>query len=124
MSELEDEFLFHCKAAGLPEPVREYKFAAALNGRRWRADFAWLEIYPVVLVEIEGGTHKESRHTREPGFSDDCRKYNFCACAGYRLLRFSADMVRSGEALALCEEVLRGQRALPAPQPYQRSALI
>ena len=39
-----------CRAAGLPEPIPEYKFHPL---RRWRADYCW----PIhkVIVEIEGG---------------------------------------------------------------------
>jgi hypothetical protein len=38
------------RAAGLPEPIREYRFAPS---RRWRFDFAWPAA--MLAVEVEGG---------------------------------------------------------------------
>jgi hypothetical protein len=38
----------------------------------------------------------------------DIPKYNRAAELGYRLVRFTGDMVRSGEAVALIERMLRG----------------
>lgn len=49
-SDLEQLFAFQVKAAGLPEPEREYR---AIKGRKFRFDFAWVE--RKLLVEVNGG---------------------------------------------------------------------
>ena len=74
MSTLETILKFHIDAAGLPEPVREFKFHPT---RRWRFDFAWPD--HKVAAEVEGGTWTGGRHTRGSGFEKDCHKYNAAA---------------------------------------------
>ena len=88
-------------AAGLPRPEREHRFAPP---RRWRFDFAW----PVrrIAAEVEGGTWSRGRHVRGRGFEADCEKYNAAALAGWRVLRFTGDMVEDGRALGTIEEAL------------------
>jgi len=104
-SPLEAELLGQIRLCGLPEPVPQWRFAYP---RRWLADFA----YPdhMLLIEVEGGIYTGGRHVRAVGFRQDCRKYNRAVELGLRVLRFTADMVRSGEALALIERVLRGHK--------------
>lgn len=48
--------------AGLPEPVREFRFHPV---RGWRADFAWPE--HKLLLEIEGGFGYKQRATTAKG---------------------------------------------------------
>lgn len=79
---------------------REYRFDPS---RRWRADFY---IAPSLLVEVEGGTWSGGRHTSGVGYRNDAIKYNAAVLKGFRVLRFTADMVRDG-ALATIEEALR-----------------
>ena len=73
-----------CRAAGIPEPIPEYKFHQL---RRWRADYCW----PIhkVIVEIEGGVWTQGRHTRGAGFLADMAKYNQAALLGYAVLRYT-----------------------------------
>ena len=76
--------------------TREHKFLAR---RRFRFDFA-LHI-PRIAVEIDGGVHvvrKQWRADREKG--------NLATAAGWRVLHFRPDQVRSGEALDLLTLVL------------------
>lgn len=96
-----DALLFQLRAAGLPEPEREWRF---LPGRRYRIDLA----YPNRrwAIECEGGVWVNGRHTRPSGYLGDMRKYNELAIAGWRLLRVTPDMIERGEALALVERVL------------------
>ena len=61
----------------------------------------------IIVVEVEGGTWAKGRHTRGKGFENDCRKYNSAALLGYRVLRFTTNMVNSGEALKVIKEVLQ-----------------
>jgi very-short-patch-repair endonuclease len=90
----EELFAIHLKSYGISF-VREYVFS---ESRRWRFDFAW----PTwkLAVEVEGGTKfGKSRHSRGSGFVNDCRKYNAAALDGWRVLRFTTEMVESGEAI-------------------------
>lgn len=98
MSALEDTLLFHIRAVGLPEPEREYKFHPV---RRWRFDFAWPD--KMLAVEAEGGTWSRGRHTRGGGFAKDCEKYNEAALLGWCVLRFTADTIKSGQAISTIE---------------------
>ena len=100
MSALEETLLFQIRAAGLPEPEWEYRFCE----RRWRFDFAWPS--QQIAVEVEGGTWVQGRHSRGSGFAADCEKYNKAAILGWTVLRFTGDMITSGEALQTIEEVL------------------
>jgi len=110
MSEIEDELSWQIHAAELPKPHREYTFMA---GRRWRFDFAWtMNDDAWIAVEIEGGTWSGGRHTRGYGFEADCEKYNEAALRGWRVLRFTADMVRDGRALATIEKTFEAIRIL------------
>jgi len=72
------------------------------EGRKWRFDFA----FPNQLaVEIDGGNHMArvvngkpvaiGRHTK----AADYQKLNQAALDGWRVMRFTTQMVRSGEAI-------------------------
>lgn len=102
MSALEDLFALHCRAAKLPEPVREHVFAYP---RRFRFDFCWPDRR--VAAEIDGGTWTKSRHTTGAGFEKDCEKTNLAALNGWRVFRFTGGMVRSGAAIATVIEALK-----------------
>ena len=103
MSDLEETMAWHLKAAGLPEPVREYRFAAPI-GRAWRFDFAWPD--RKVALEVEGGTWVNGAHNRGAHFESDAEKYNSAALLGWTVLRVTAAMVNDGRALALVERAL------------------
>jgi very-short-patch-repair endonuclease len=90
--------LLHLRAAGLPEPFREYRFAPP---RRWRFDFAWPAA--MLAVEVEGGAWIYGRHVRGRGFEADCEKYNAATLLGWRVLRFTPVMVENGAALCAVE---------------------
>lgn len=93
-SALEEAFAVQLRAAGLPEPVREYRFAPP---RRWRADFAFPELK--ILIECEGGGWVNGRHSRGAGFEADMEKYNAASMLGWTVLRFSGSAIKSGDAL-------------------------
>lgn len=94
MSKAEEEFALHLRADCVAHE-REYPFAKSI-GRKWRADFF---VYPDLLVEIEGGAWSGGRHTRGSGFTKDIEKYNCATHLGYRLLRYTPDMVSKGLAI-------------------------
>lgn len=111
MSDLEEQFALQLAALGVPEPVREYRFAPP---RRWPADFAWPDVW--LLVEIEGGTWSRGRHVRGAGYARDVEKYNAAVMAGWRVLRYTGDHVRSGHAAREVAEVLARKGAENAPE--------
>ena len=111
MSELEERFAIQIALCSLPEPEREYRFAAVHVGlgpgvrgrlteaglRDWRFDFAWPA--HMLAVEVEGGTWVQGRHSRGAGYRSDCEKYNAATAMGWRVYRFTSGMFCDGEAI-------------------------
>jgi hypothetical protein len=97
--------LVQLRAAHLPAPTLEYRFAPP---RRWRFDLAFIDAR--LAVEIEGGVFLPagSRHTRGAGFRNDVCKYAEATVLGWRVLRILPEHVRSGQALDWIERALRG----------------
>ncbi len=81
--------------------IREYRFDPL---RRWRIDLAFPGL--MLAVEIDGGAFTEGRHTRGVGFVKDMEKSNALTLAGWRLLRFTPEQVRKGEALEVVLKAL------------------
>ena len=98
---IEDRLAWHIKTWGLPAPEREYRFDSV---RRWRFDFAWPAF--LVAAEVEGLTREGGRHQRMAGFEADAEKYIAAQLAGWTVLRFTARMVRSAEAVRAIEVAL------------------
>ena len=97
----EAEFALHCRAYGLA-PESEWAFA---KDRKWRFDYVFPDA--MVAVEIEGGTRNGGRHNRHDGFEKDAAKYNEAAILGWKVLRFTSEMVKRGDAI---DTVLRALR--------------
>ena len=94
-SSLEDLMLFHLRLGGRAELFeQEFKFDAK---RRWRFDFA--DPWHKIAIEVEGGSWVSGSHTRGSRFSKDCEKYNAAALAGWKVLRFTGEMIRDGRAM-------------------------
>lgn len=75
--------------SSLPMPEQEYRFHKV---RRWKFDFCWPEYK--VAVECEGGSWlPKARHTSGVGFRGDCGKYNMATKLGWRVLRYTPDMI-------------------------------
>lgn len=90
-----------CRAAGLPEPVAECRFAPP---RRWRFDFSWPA--QKVALEVEGGVWTRGRHTRGAGYLTDMVKYNRAAILGWCVLRCTPATLRSEATFTLIREAL------------------
>jgi hypothetical protein len=114
MSEKTDyvaKLAFQIRAAGLPAPVREYRF---FPKRMWRADFAFPN--QMLLIEYEGGlfvrTQKNGQsigwHQSTQRMLGDMEKYNAAAMLGFRVLRYTASHVKSGQAVKEIEQALKG----------------
>lgn len=69
--------------------IREYKFHPK---RKWMADFAIPN--KSVLIEYEGGTWSGGRHIRALGYKNDCEKYNAAQICGWRVLRYTSDIIK------------------------------
>jgi len=85
---------------GLPEPVREHRFAPP---RRWRFDFAW--IAERVACEVEGGAFSGG-HKRYKAYESDCEKQNEAMLQGWRVLRVTPAMVDDGRAIEVIRKAL------------------
>lgn len=73
-----------------PELEPEHQFS---DSRKWAFDYAEAQV--LVAIELEGGTWLPGggRHNRAKGYSDDCQKYNSATHLGWRLFRFTSDML-------------------------------
>jgi len=110
-SPLEQRLAMHLDAAGIPY-VREVE--PFFPAKRWRFDFLVGEAKPDkrrVLVECEGQIWKIGAHSSGKGITRDIRKANMCAVHGLILLRFTDEMIKSGEALTIIEQALGGTDA-------------
>lgn len=103
-SDLEATFALQLRSLGVPEPEREYVFALAELGRRWRFDFAWPDA--MLAVELEGGVWSQGRHLRGAGFIADCAKYNAATRLGWWLLRFTRQSVDDWSGAEMVKEML------------------
>lgn len=88
MTRLEMVMLNRIERAGLPTPEREYRFHPI---RKWRFDFAYSK--KKIAIECEGAVWSRGRHTRGAGFIGDCQKYNAAQLLGWKVLRYSSDMI-------------------------------
>ena len=79
--------------------------------RRFRFDFL---LAGDLIIEVEGGTWSGGRHTSGVGFRSDCQKYNMALELGYRVLRYTTDMVTRGEAIAQVERIVATESAYEA----------
>jgi very-short-patch-repair endonuclease len=100
VSKGEERFAAQLDAAGIGYE-RELML---IPGRRFRFDF--LITGTDLIVEVEGGTWSGGRHTRPAGFKKDCEKYNLALQHGYRVLRYTTDMVNKGDAATQVGEIL------------------
>ena len=92
---------FTLTAAGVEGWVREHEYA---EGRKLRADFAWPE--ERLLVEVVGGIYTGQAHGSVSGILKDIDRLNEATLNGWRLLRVTPKMIKTGEALELVEKAL------------------
>lgn len=95
----EETLALHLKAMNIPFE-REYRFHPV---RKWRFDFL---IANTIGVEVEGAIYSNGRHNRGSGYSKDIEKYNEAAIMGFKVLRFTTDMVKSGHAIDTIKRAL------------------
>jgi len=88
-----------------PTYETQYRFH---KDRRWRFDFAFVK--KKIAAECEGGTWSHGRHVRGQGFEDDCTKYNEAALQGWRVFRFTTQMVEKGIATETLAHAIWGEK--------------
>jgi very-short-patch-repair endonuclease len=105
VSDLGDALAFQLRVMEAPEPVREYQFHPT---RKWRFDLC----YPsaMLAIEADGGQWTGGRHQRGAGYEKDCAKINTATLMGWRVLRFTTNMVDDGRAVAVILRALSGER--------------
>jgi hypothetical protein len=101
-SPLEASLLLDIRAAGLPEPAREYRFHPV---RKWRFDLAYPDL--LIAVECEGGTYSGGRHVKPQGFEGDCEKYDEAELMGWMVLRFTGNMIHDGRAIRYIQRAVK-----------------
>ena len=72
----------------LPLPEKEYQFCLP---RKFRFDFAWPDLK--IAIEAEGGVWIRGGHVRGTGYIQNCKKYNMATLLGWRVLRYTPDMI-------------------------------
>jgi len=66
------------------------------SGRKWRLDFL---IAGTIALEVDGGTWTGGRHSRGSGYAKDCEKLNMATKMGFKVLRYTPEMVTAGTAI-------------------------
>lgn len=87
------------------EVTPEYKFHPK---RKWKFDYCYTR--EKLAIEIEGGIWIRGRHNSPKGYKKDMDKYNKCEILGYRLLRYSPDLLMRAETHDEIQMVLKQQR--------------
>ena len=108
--DLEGRFAFQVLSEKLPKPERQFKF---LNGRKYRADFAWPK--EKLIVEIDGGCFSsgKSGHTSISGMMRDKERDALAQIAGWDVIRIDAKSLSDGRGIGWVkqwfEERIRNQ---------------
>ncbi len=103
MSHLEEMFALHLRC----EFISFQREVALIPGRRFKFDYVLPQ--HKIAIEIQGGTwsKRPMGHNTGSGIKRDCEKSNLVQKYGYRLLKFTSDMVTSGEAIRFLIEFLK-----------------
>ena len=63
--------------------------------RKWRFDFVVLPIELKIAIEFEGGVWRsKGAHNTGVAFTKDCEKYNKATAMGWRIFRYTVNMLR------------------------------
>jgi very-short-patch-repair endonuclease len=96
-SKLEQRFDQQLTVSGLPAPIKNYFY---LPGRDLEIDRAWPQWK--LGVEINGGAHRASM----ANLARDCEKICLGLLAGWWILPFSRELIRSERALELLQAAI------------------
>ena len=100
-SHLEQALLTQIKMLKLPMPETELK---VIEGRRFRYDLGWPD--HSLLCEIQGATWVKGGHSTGVGIRRDCEKNNLAVLDGWRVLVFTGDHIKSGQAALWIKQAL------------------
>lgn len=100
-SHLEQALLTQIKMLKLPIPELEAK---VIEGRRFRYDMCWRAHR--LLVEIQGATWVKGGHSTGTGIKRDAEKQNLAVLDGWRVLVFTGDHIKSGQAALWVKQAL------------------
>lgn len=101
VSPLEETLSFQIRAAGLPEPLREYRI---IPDRRFRWDYCFRA--QRLAVEVQGGFWIKGGHSTGIGLERDAEKLNLATLAGWRTLYATKKTIESGQALVWIQQAL------------------
>jgi len=93
------------------EAISFEREATLIPKRRFRFDFVFPKFQ--LVVEVEGGTWSGGRHTSGVGFQNDCIKYNLALENGWRVLRFTSNLVKDRSGIEQVKRIM-GQDHLKA----------
>ena len=119
VSDIEELLATQIKFCKLPEPQREYRFAAEHVGmgpgvkdrlalhmlRDWRFDFAWPAC--MFAVEVEGISPQGGRHQSVGGVRRDIEKYHAALGLGWTVYRTERGLIKNGAAIAMIEKRIK-----------------
>lgn len=93
------------KVYGIPEPETEFKFHPK---RRWKFDYAWPD--KKLACERDGGLFIPGggRHNRPVTMIKDNEKFNNAALLGWRVLKFTPQQFKNGEAAQFIQRFFYG----------------
>jgi very-short-patch-repair endonuclease len=98
-SQLETLLAAQIASAGLPNPLREYRWHPS---RKWRLDFAWPWLQQKYAgVEVQGMVHRIKGR-----FKRDIEKRAELLLAGWRVLEVDGDSIRDGRAIEWIRKLL------------------
>lgn len=93
----------------------EYKFCE----RKWRFDFIlgrrasigdWVAMkveHLMIAIEIQGAIWIQGGHSRGSGYMRDIEKHNEATLLGWRILKFTPEQVKNGEAIKFIKRLLK-----------------
>lgn len=130
--QLEERFALQCQRHGLPEPVRQLRFAAKAVlpepllgkdktklGRDWRFDFCWpkymvaVELQGLVMRRLAGEMVVRGGHATPKGMREDMAKGAAAELLGWHVLCFEQGMVKSSGAIEITTALLRMHGFVP-----------
>jgi very-short-patch-repair endonuclease len=119
MSRYEEQLARMIALRGLPDPVRQFRFAEP--HRQYRVDFAWPDRN--LVVEVDGGAFvgrggrgaivSRTLPVAYHSTVEDYRKRNLLNQLGWRVLAFQPEQILRGEAVAEIELALGFGATLP-----------
>ena len=78
--------------------------------RRFKADFI---VNNSLVVEVQGGTFSNGRHTRGQGYQNDCTKMAIALQLGLKVLFLTTKSVQNGSGISYIKNILTAKQPHP-----------